>query len=78
LVALLILRLTMVDNRREAVRSDDECTVTKAQLLRFFEEKFQISDRDQDGQLTIAELSDFLRFVTHPDLRALSAWDRYR
>jgi hypothetical protein len=40
-------------------------------LLRFFEAKFQIADRDQDGRLTIAELANFLRFVTHPDLRTL-------
>jgi hypothetical protein len=36
-----------------------------------------MADRDRDGQLNIAELSNFLRFVTHPDLRALRSWDRY-
>jgi Ca2+-binding EF-hand superfamily protein len=46
-------------------------------LLHFFEAKFQQADRDQDGQLDIAELSSFLRSVTHPDLRALRYWDRY-
>lgn len=61
----------------EATRLDDECKVSKTQLLRFFEAKFQIADRDQDGQLNIAELGNFLRFVTHPDLRALRSWDRY-
>jgi hypothetical protein len=36
-----------------------------------------MADRDQDGQLNIAELGNFLRFVTHPDLRVLRSWDRY-
>jgi hypothetical protein len=67
----------MADNSRETARSNDECTVSKTQLLRFFEAKFQMADRDRDGQLNIAELSNFLRFVTHPDLRALRSWDRY-
>jgi Ca2+-binding EF-hand superfamily protein len=57
--------------------NNNECTVSKIQLLRFFEAKFQMADRDQDGQLNIAELGNFLRFVTHPDLRALRSWDRY-
>jgi Ca2+-binding EF-hand superfamily protein len=57
--------------------SKDECAVTKAQLLRFIESKFQMADRDRDGQLNITELSNFLRFVTHPDLRALRSWDPY-
>jgi Ca2+-binding EF-hand superfamily protein len=67
----------MADNFRQTAHSTDECTVSKTQLLRFFEAKFQMADRDQDGQLNIAELSNFLRFVTHPDLRALRSWDRY-
>jgi Ca2+-binding EF-hand superfamily protein len=67
----------MVDDSRQITRSNDECTVSKTQLLRFFEAKFQMADRDQDGQLNIAELSNFLRFVTHPDLRALRSWNRY-
>jgi Ca2+-binding EF-hand superfamily protein len=67
----------MADNSEETARSNDECTVSKTQLLRFFEAKFQMADRDRDGQLNIAELSNFLRFVTHPDLRALRSWDRY-
>jgi hypothetical protein len=54
-----------------------ECTVSKTQLLRFFEAKFQTADRDHDGQLNVTELSNFLRFVTHPDLRMLRAWDKY-
>jgi Ca2+-binding EF-hand superfamily protein len=54
-----------------------DCKVSKSQLLRFIEAKFQMADRDQDGQLNITELSNFLRFVTHPDLRALRSWDRY-
>jgi Ca2+-binding EF-hand superfamily protein len=55
----------------------EECKVSKAQLLRFIEAKFQMADRDQDGQLNITELGNFLRSVTHPDLRALRSWDRY-
>lgn len=61
----------------QSTRSGDECKVSKAQLLRFIEAKFQMADRDQDGQLNITELGNFLRFVTHPDLRALRSWDRY-
>jgi Ca2+-binding EF-hand superfamily protein len=45
--------------------------------MQFFEAKFQMADRDHDGELNIAELSNFIRFVTHPDLRALRSWDRY-
>jgi Ca2+-binding EF-hand superfamily protein len=55
-----------------------DCNVSKIQLLRFIEAKFQMADRDNDGHLNISELSNFLRFVTHPDLRALHAWDRYK
>jgi hypothetical protein len=61
---------------RDACTSD-ACAVTKAQLLRFIETKFQMADQDRDGQLNVTELSIFLRFVTHPDLRALRSWDRY-
>ena len=57
--------------------SSAECTVSKTQLLRFIEAKFQMADRDHDGQLNVTELSNFLRFVTHPDLRMLRSWDRY-
>lgn len=67
----------MVDDSKAITRSKDECTVSKSQLLRFFEAKFKMADRDQDGQLNIAELGNFLRFVTHPDLRALRSWDRF-
>ena len=67
----------MADNFERSTRGADECTVSKTQLLRFIEAKFQMADRDQDGQLNISELSNFLRFVTHPDLRALRSWDRY-
>ena len=59
-------------------RENDECTVSKHQLLRFIEAKFQMADRDQDGVLNVAELSNFLRFVSHPDLRSLRSWDRFR
>ncbi len=60
------------------IAGDDDCKVSKTQLLRFFESKFALADRDHDGQLNIAELSQFLRSVTHPDLRSLQAWERYR
>jgi hypothetical protein len=69
--------ITMPDDSRQITRTNDECTISKTQLLRFFEAKFQMADRDQDGQLNIAELGNFLRFVTHPDLRALRSWDKY-
>jgi hypothetical protein len=67
----------MADNVRPTTPSTDDCTVSKNQLLRFFEAKFQQADRDRDGQLNISELGNFLRFVTHPDLRDLRSWDRY-
>jgi hypothetical protein len=67
----------MADNVTQSIRRTDACSVSKTQLLRFFEAKFQQADRNQDGQLDIAELSSFLRSVTHPDLRALRSWDRY-
>ena len=67
----------MADDSKPNAASNDECKVSKTQLLRFFEAKFQIADRDQDGQLNITELGNFLRFVTHPDLRALRSWDKY-
>jgi hypothetical protein len=59
-------------------RKNDECTVSKRQLLRFIQAKFQMADRDRDGRLNIAELGNFLRFVSHPDLRSLRSWDRFR
>ncbi len=67
----------MADDVGQTTRSTDDCTVSKSQLLRFFEAKFQQADRDRDGQLNISELGNFLRFVTHPDLRDLRSWDRY-
>jgi hypothetical protein len=67
----------MVESSEKRSRSKDDCTVSKTQLLRFIETKFQMADRDMDGQLNITELANFLRFVTHPDLRALRSWDRY-
>jgi hypothetical protein len=27
--------------------------------------------------LTVTELGNFLRFVSHPDLRSLRSWDRF-
>jgi Ca2+-binding EF-hand superfamily protein len=67
----------MADDSGQITRNNHTCTVSKAQLLRFFEAKFLMADRDRDGRLSIAELGNFLRFVTHPDLRALRSWDRY-
>jgi len=67
----------MAENVSQITRRTDDCTVSKSQLLRFFEAKFQQADRDQDGQLNISELGNFLRFVTHPDLRDLRSLDRY-
>ena len=58
-------------------RESEECKVSKSQLLRFIEAKFQAADRDRDGFLSITELGDFLRFVSHPDLRSLHSWDRF-
>jgi Ca2+-binding EF-hand superfamily protein len=58
-------------------RSSEECKVSKTQLLRFIEAKFQAADRDRDGLLTVTELGNFLRFVSHPDMRALRSWDRF-
>jgi Ca2+-binding EF-hand superfamily protein len=66
----------MLQESRQVTGKQD-CKVTKTQLLRFFETKFDLADRDHDGQLNISELSQFLRYVTHPDLRSLHAWDRY-
>ena len=67
----------MVESSGQGSRGNDDCKVSKTQLLRFIEAKFQMADRDKDGQLNITELGNFLRFVTHPDLRALRSWDRY-
>src|ERR1700738_1146364 len=67
----------MVDDSRDNGRRAENCVVTKAQLQRFFDVKFAMADRDHDGQLNVAELSNFLRFVTHPDLRSLRSWDRF-
>ena len=30
-----------------------------------------------DGLMTVTELGNFLRFVSHPDLRSLRSWDRF-
>lgn len=67
----------MAEHSGPSTRGGVDCKVSKTQLLRFIEAKFQMADRDQDGQLNVTELSNFLRFVTHPDLRALRSWDRY-
>ena len=65
----------------EHMKSDDlnaSPKVSREQLLHFIEAKFQQADRDHDGELDITELGNFLRFVSHPDLRALRSWERYR
>jgi len=67
----------MAESVGQRSSGDDDCKVSKTQLLRFIEAKFQMADRDRDGQLNITELGNFLRFVTHPDLRALRSWDRF-
>ena len=67
----------MAEQADQRTRVSDECKVSKSQLLRFIEAKFQAADRDRDGCLSITELGDFLRFVSHPDLRALQSWDRF-
>ncbi len=67
----------MTEHAEISNQSEDDCKVSKSQLLRFVEAKFRMADRDQDGELNITEVSNFLRFVTHPDLRALRSWDRY-
>jgi Ca2+-binding EF-hand superfamily protein len=67
----------MPEQADQRTRASDECKVSKSQLLRFIEAKFQAADRDRDGSLSIKELADFLRFVSHPDLRSLQSWDRF-
>jgi hypothetical protein len=62
----------------QSTGKNDECAVSKRQLLRFIQARFQMADRDRDGRLNITELSNFLRFVSHPDLRSLRSWDRFR
>ena len=66
----------MAEQADQRSRVNNECKVSKSQLLRFIEAKFQAADRDQDGLLTVTELGNFLRFVSHPDLRSLRSWDR--
>jgi Ca2+-binding EF-hand superfamily protein len=67
----------VADDTEQKGSRNDEGAVTKSQLLHFFEVKFQLADRDHDGQLSVTELSNFLRFVTHPDLRSIRSWDRF-
>jgi Ca2+-binding EF-hand superfamily protein len=62
----------------QSTGKNDVCAVSKRQLLRFIQAKFQMADRDRDGRLNITELSNFLRFVSHPDLRSLRSWERFR
>lgn len=61
--------------KHQGTSSNQECKVSKTQLLRFIEAKFLAADRDRDGQLSVTELGNFLRFVSHPDLRSLRSWD---
>jgi Ca2+-binding EF-hand superfamily protein len=67
----------MAEQADQRSRVSGECKVSKSQLLRFIEAKFQAADRDRDGSLSVTELGDFLRFVSHPDLRSLQTWDRF-
>ena len=41
----------MAEHANQSTCENDECTVSKRQLLRFIEAKFQTADRDQDGVL---------------------------
>jgi len=68
----------MPEDASERTSRNEDCKISKSQLLRFIEAKFQVADRDQDGLLNITELSNFLRFVSHPDLRSFASWDRFR
>ena len=67
----------MPEQINQGARERHECKVSKSQLLRFIEAKFQTADRDQDGFLTVTELGNFLRSVSHPDLRSIRSWDRF-
>ena len=67
----------MAEQADQRSRVNNDCKVSKSQLLRFIEAKFQAADRDRDGLLTVTELGNFLRFVSHPDLRSLRSWDRF-
>jgi hypothetical protein len=67
----------VVNTVQESERGDEDCTVTKEQLMHFFELKFLMADKDQDGQLNIGELCHFLRSVTQPNLRLVQSWQRY-
>ena len=69
-----VIQMSLYSDRNSFDKAS--CKVTKTQVIRFIEQKFQMADRDQDGQLDIGELTNFLRFVTHPDLRSLRSWDK--
>ena len=43
----------MPEHTNQNGRDSDERKVSKSQLLRFIEAKFQTADRDQDGFLTV-------------------------
>jgi hypothetical protein len=68
----------MADHANQCTRENDDCKISRSQLLRFIEIQFQAADRDHDGLLNITELSNFLRYVSHPDLRSLGSWGRFR
>ena len=66
----------MSEQSNQSTDASGGCKVTKNQVLRFIEQKFEMADRDHDGQLDVGELTNFIRFVTHPDLRGLRSWNR--
>jgi hypothetical protein len=76
LVAINREALTMSEQSDRSTPDSVGCKVTKSQVLRFIEQKFEMADRDHDGQLDVGELTNFIRFVTHPDLRGLRSWTK--
>jgi hypothetical protein len=49
-----------------ALIGNADCNVSKTQLLRLLEARFQMTDRDHDGHSNIPGLGNFLRFVPRP------------
>ena len=46
----------------QSTRKNDECAVSKWQLLPSIRAQFQMADRDRDGRLNISEL----KIASHP------------
>ena len=68
----------MAEHASQRPRENDDCRISRSQLLRFIEAQFQAADRDHDVLLNIIELSNFLRYVSHPAFRSLRSRDRFR